>query len=104
MAYISLELKSGDNIARDRRKGETMKRSSSRILTSHVGSLVRPPEIVKLLQAKPDGVPFTLDQRDILQRHISEAVREQADCAIDVPSDGEYSKAGFAGYVTDRLS
>src|SRR5437773_12078828 len=81
-----------------------MKRSTNRIVTTHVGSLVRPPEIIMLLQAKPDGVPFSPEQRQVLTAHIGEAVRRQAECGIDIPSDGEYSKAGFAGYITDRLS
>jgi 5-methyltetrahydropteroyltriglutamate--homocysteine methyltransferase len=37
-------------------------------------------------------------------RHVAEAVRMQAECGIDVPSDGEYSKTGFSQYITDRLT
>ena len=81
-----------------------MKRSSSRILTTHVGSLVRPPEVVDILRRKADGAPFKDDERAILARHVSEAVRMQAECGIDIPSDGEYSKSGFAQYITDRLT
>jgi 5-methyltetrahydropteroyltriglutamate--homocysteine methyltransferase len=81
-----------------------MKRSSSRILTTHVGSLVRPQEMVQILQSKADGTPFTDAQRTVLARHVAEAVRVQAQCGIDIPSDGEYSKSGFAQYITDRLT
>ena len=81
-----------------------MKRSLSRILTTHVGSLVRPQEMVEILQRKEDGQPFTESQRALLARHVAEAVRLQAECGIDIPSDGEYSKTGFSQYITDRLT
>ncbi|PYM13492.1 MAG: hypothetical protein DMD81_20900 [Candidatus Rokuibacteriota bacterium] len=81
-----------------------MKRSESRILTTHVGSLVRPKELVEVLQKKPDGQPFGDSERALLARHVAEAVRTQAECGIDVPSDGEYSKTGFSQYITDRLT
>jgi len=81
-----------------------MKRSRTRILTTHVGSVVRPPEIVQILQGKQDGTPFTDSQRATLARHVADAVRMQGECGIDIPSDGEYSKSGFAQYITDRLT
>src|SRR6059036_2296370 len=81
-----------------------MKRSGSRILTTHVGSLVRPPEMVEILRRKDDGAPFSDGDRAILARHVAEGVRMQAECGIDIPSDGEYSKSGFAQYITDRLT
>lgn len=81
-----------------------MKRSSSRILTTHVGSLVRPPEVLEILRRKEDGTPFRDDERAILARHVADAVRLQAECGIDIPSDGEYAKSGFAQYITDRLT
>jgi 5-methyltetrahydropteroyltriglutamate--homocysteine methyltransferase len=81
-----------------------VKRSGSRILTTHVGSLVRPPEMVEILRRKDDGAPFSDGDRAILARHVAEGVRMQAECGIDIPSDGEYSKSGFAQYITDRLT
>src|SRR5262249_18308189 len=81
-----------------------MKRSERRILTTHVGSLVRPPDVVDVLQRKADGTPFSPSARALIDRHVSEAVRMQAECGIDVPSDGEYSKTGFSQYITDRLT
>ena len=81
-----------------------MKRSQSRILTTHVGSLVRPKEMVEILGRKADGQPFTEAERSLLARHVAEAVRLQVECGIDVPSDGEYSKTGFSQYITDRLT
>ncbi len=81
-----------------------MKRSTGRILTTHVGSLVRPPEIMQLLAHKGDGVPFDADQLAVIRRCVAQAVQRQAEAGIDIPSDGEYSKAGFSQYITDRLS
>jgi 5-methyltetrahydropteroyltriglutamate--homocysteine methyltransferase len=81
-----------------------MKRSTRRILTTHVGSLVRPPEIVEIQRQKPDGQPFTAEQVATLRSHVAEAVGREAECGIDIPSDGEYSKTGFAQYITDRLT
>jgi len=81
-----------------------MRRSRTRILTTHVGSVVRPPEMVQILQGKQDGTPFTDSQRATLARHVADAVRMQGECGIDIPSDGEYSKSGFAQYITDRLT
>jgi 5-methyltetrahydropteroyltriglutamate--homocysteine methyltransferase len=69
-----------------------------------VGSLVRPKEIVDVLQRKEDGRPFTESERALVARHVAEAVRMQAECDIDVPGDGEYSKTGFSQYITDRLT
>jgi 5-methyltetrahydropteroyltriglutamate--homocysteine methyltransferase len=81
-----------------------MKRSARRILTTHVGSLVRPAELVEILGRKPDGAPFSDGERATLARLVAGAVRMQAECGIDIPSDGEYSKSGFAQYITDRLT
>src|SRR6266852_4021119 len=81
-----------------------MKRSESRILTTHVGSLVRPPEVVEALQRKADGQAFSEGDHELIGRNVAEAVRMQAECGIDVPSDGEYSKTVFSQYITDRLT
>src|SRR5207245_4923943 len=81
------------------RRDLSVKRSGSRILTTHVGSLVRPPEMVEILRRKADGAPFSDGDRAILARHVAEGVRMQAECGIDIPSDGEYSKSGFAQYI-----
>src|SRR5436189_1086029 len=81
-----------------------MKRSDHRVLTTHVGSLVRPSEIVEIHRRKHDGTPFSEAERISLARHVAEGVRMQAECGIDIPSDGEYSKSGFAQYITDRLT
>jgi 5-methyltetrahydropteroyltriglutamate--homocysteine methyltransferase len=82
-----------------------MKRSTERVLTTHVGSLVRPPEILRHIIAKVRHEPvdeeaFAKSVRD----GVREVVRKQAEVGIDIPSDGEYSKPSFAGYITERLA
>jgi 5-methyltetrahydropteroyltriglutamate--homocysteine methyltransferase len=82
-----------------------MKRSTDRILTTHVGSLVRPPGLVELMRAKENGQPY--DQQELaarVQSSVREVVHRQVETGIDIPSDGEYGKPSFSGYVNERLS
>jgi 5-methyltetrahydropteroyltriglutamate--homocysteine methyltransferase len=81
-----------------------MKRSTDRIITSHVGSLVRPPEVVAMLRERPAGKLFEDDELTTLQKAIDDAVALQKETGIDVPNDGEFPKSGFANYITDRLT
>ena len=81
-----------------------MKRSTDRILTTHVGSLARPHELLDTLKEKENGRPY---DAALLQRQITEAVadrvRNQVEYGIDIVTDGEMSKVSFLGYVKDRL-
>jgi 5-methyltetrahydropteroyltriglutamate--homocysteine methyltransferase len=82
-----------------------MKRSTDRILTTHVGSLVRPPGLVELMRAKENGQPY--DQQELVARvqsAVREVVHKQVETAVDIISDGEYGKPSFSGYVNERLS
>ena len=82
-----------------------MKQSTERILTTHIGSLPRPKDLWTLVDAKDKGQPYdpaALDQR--LKSAVTEIVRKQAEVGIDIPSDGEQSKASFTNYVRERLS
>jgi 5-methyltetrahydropteroyltriglutamate--homocysteine methyltransferase len=82
-----------------------VKRSSERVLTTHVGSLARPPALLAELQRKVNGEPHDAAQLAQLTRSaVTDVIRRQAECGIDVVSDGEQSKAGFYGYVHERLS
>ena len=82
-----------------------MKNSASRILTTHVGSLVRPPDLMETLRAKESGQPYDPDVlASQVRRAVKEVVRQQAEVGIDIPSDGEYSKPNFSGYVNERLA
>jgi 5-methyltetrahydropteroyltriglutamate--homocysteine methyltransferase len=78
--------------------------SESRILTSHVGSLVRPPEFVALLREKASG-------REVrgfdaaLRTAVEKVVQRQVQAGIDIVSDGEFGKGiGWEQYVIERLS
>lgn len=81
-----------------------MKRSVDRILTTHTGSLPRPPELLDLLVAQREGRadPSTLAGR--VREGVSEIVRQQARCGVDVVNDGELSKESYSTYVRERLS
>ncbi|MFZ2069032.1 MAG: cobalamin-independent methionine synthase II family protein [Xanthobacteraceae bacterium] len=83
-----------------------MKRSSSRILTTHVGSLIRPPALQEFLRAKQAGKPY--DQaayQKCLAGSVAEVVHKQAETGIDVISDGEFGKSiSWSQYVLERLS
>jgi len=81
-----------------------MELSSDRILTTHAGSLPRPPELEQLLfdvlDEKPvDDAVLAAKARDA----IADVVRRQLEIGLDVISDGEMGKVGFSTYVIQRL-
>jgi 5-methyltetrahydropteroyltriglutamate--homocysteine methyltransferase len=82
-----------------------MKLSTDRILTTHVGSLPRPPELLRLLERRETGQGF--DQA-ALETRLAEAVREivakQMAAGIDSVCDGELGKISYTTYVRHRLS
>ncbi|TMJ84295.1 MAG: cobalamin-independent methionine synthase II family protein [Alphaproteobacteria bacterium] len=82
-----------------------MKRSTDRILTTHVGSLIRPPALREFLAAKEAGKPFEeAAYAKCLKECVAEVVRKQADIGLDVVSDGEFGKAiSWAQYALFRL-
>jgi len=82
-----------------------MKTSQDRILTTHVGSLPRPPELKALLVRKDQGEAYDKAVLDRLTRQaVGDIVRRQAQTGIDIVNDGEMSKPGYSTYVADRLS
>jgi len=77
----------------------------NQILTTHVGSLPRPPELLALLQARAAGrPPDTSGFARVLQAAVDEVVARQVAVGIDMVSDGEMSKPSYATYITERLS
>jgi 5-methyltetrahydropteroyltriglutamate--homocysteine methyltransferase len=81
-----------------------MKRSEQRILTTHVGSLVRPPEIIEAMQASERDQPYDEQAYDRdLKAAVAEVVRLQAQAGVDIVSDGEFGKRGWSQYVAERL-
>src|SRR5512136_672970 len=83
-----------------------MKRSTNRILTTHVGSLIRPQPLQEFLRAKQGGKPY--DEKayqQCLTASVAEVVREQAYAGVDVVSDGEFGKSiSWSQYALERLS
>ena len=83
-----------------------MKRSTSRILTTHVGSLIRPDALQDFLRARQGGKPYDeAAYQQCLASSVAEVVRHQAEAGIDVVSDGEFGKSiSWSQYVLERLS
>jgi 5-methyltetrahydropteroyltriglutamate--homocysteine methyltransferase len=81
-----------------------MKRSADRILTTHVGSLPRPADLLDMVQARGEGK--AVDEKAHaarLRAAVAEIVRKQIDLGIDIIDDGEFGKASFVSYVNERL-
>ena len=83
-----------------------MKRSTSRILTTHAGSLVRPPRLLDAVRAQQNGSPIHQQAYDsCLKDSVAEVVRQQAQVGVDIVSDGEFGKStSWSLYVLKRLS
>jgi 5-methyltetrahydropteroyltriglutamate--homocysteine methyltransferase len=82
-----------------------MKTGQDRILTTHVGSLPRPPELRQLLVRKDRGEAYDQAELDRLTRQaVIDIVRRQAEAHVDIVNDGEMSKPGYSTYIADRLS
>jgi len=84
-----------------------MKRSEKRILTTHVGSLVRPPELKALSRFGKDRAAETPDSetsREMLERATAEVVKKQAAAGVDIVSDGEFGKSSWSMYILDRIT
>jgi 5-methyltetrahydropteroyltriglutamate--homocysteine methyltransferase len=72
-----------------------MKRSTDRILVTHVGSLARPKDLLEMMDAK-------LSKR--IRNAVADMVRNQVQCGIDIVTDGEQSKPSFNAYLIERLT
>jgi 5-methyltetrahydropteroyltriglutamate--homocysteine methyltransferase len=82
-----------------------MKLSRDRILTTHVGSLPREKPVVDLLFRREQGELYDQSEFDrVTAEAVDDAVRRQVEIGLDVVSDGETSKIGYATYIKDRLT
>jgi len=78
---------------------------TDRILTTHVGSLPRSAAVVELLLKRENGEPYeTTPFWKTMADAVDTLVARQVATGIDIPSDGETSKIGYATYIKDRLS
>ena len=81
-----------------------MRRSTDRILTTHVGSMVRTHEIMEGMEAAALNRPC--DEQKLaadVRAGIEQGVRKQSEVGIDVPSNVEYGRQGFRSYINERL-
>ena len=81
-----------------------MKLSTDRILTTHVGSLPRPDDLLEMLLAKETGEgqdAAAFDAR--VSNAVEEIVAQQVELGVDAVSDGEMSKLSYTFYVRHRL-
>ncbi len=77
----------------------------STIRCTHVGSLIRPAELLAMQAAIQQGDAQEDEAYDAaLKRHVAEVVRRQAEAGIDVVSDGEFGKSNWISYLYDRVS
>lgn len=81
-----------------------MKRSEHRILTTHVGSLIR-PQCLRDLAAIANESPQNKERyEDCLRESVTEVVKMQAKIGIDIVNDGEYGKSSWANYILERIT
>ena len=82
-----------------------MKTSTDRILTTHVGSLPRPDDLIAMLHLKDQGEAYDPEFFDkCVANAVDAAVYRQVATGIDLVSDGEMSKISYATYLKDRLN
>ncbi|MBV9580507.1 MAG: cobalamin-independent methionine synthase II family protein [Chloroflexi bacterium] len=82
-----------------------MQRSTERILTTHVGSLVKPDDLQAMIADREAGLAYdaaALSAR--VTSAVTDVVRQQADVGVDVVNDGELSKSSWAAYFRTRLT
>ncbi len=81
-----------------------MQHSAGRFATTHAGSLPRPPDLVRAMFAKEEGVP--VDPAALaatIRAAVAAVVGKQVAAGVDIVNDGEMSKPSYATYVKDRL-
>jgi 5-methyltetrahydropteroyltriglutamate--homocysteine methyltransferase len=83
-----------------------MLQNTDRILTTHVGSLIRPPKLIEFWRLIEDGKPYDEAAFEAcLTNSVADVVHQQAEIGIDIVSDGEFSKGlNWAFYIFKRLS
>src|SRR5262252_272498 len=87
------------------RRNTPVPHNTDRILTTHVGSLIRPPKLIAFWRSIEDGKPYDEAAFEAcLTESVAEVVRQQAEVGIDIASDGEFSKGvNWAFYIFKRL-
>jgi 5-methyltetrahydropteroyltriglutamate--homocysteine methyltransferase len=81
-----------------------MRRSTDRILTTHVGSLIRPKELLEQATAAKQQPQHQPRYRETLRQTTVDVVQQQVNVGVDIVNDGEYGKSSWANYVLDRMT
>jgi len=82
-----------------------MKRSTDRILVTHVGSLARPQDLMEMLVARNESKPYDMVALAKRTREaVAEVVQKQIECGVDIVNDGELGKSNFSRYTRERVS
>ena len=82
----------------------SLQQNTDHIQTTHIGSLPRPHDLLDLLKAKYAGQPYDQAKLDsTLAKSVTDSVRKQIDCGIEIVTDGEFSKPGFFTYIRERF-
>ena len=82
----------------------TGQQNTDRIMTTHVGSLPRPHDLLDMMKARLEGREHDeAAYQARVRAAVAECVRRQAETGIDIVCDGEQSKPGFFTYVRERL-
>ncbi len=81
-----------------------IQQNTDRIQTTHIGSLPRPHDLLDVMKAKLNKQPYDEGKyQALLKTAVADCVRRQAECGIDIVTDGEFSKPGFFTYIQERL-
>lgn len=81
-----------------------MKRSEDRILTTHVGSIPRPKDLLAMSNFQKGPPADRKAYSEALNKAVADVVRKQADVGLDIVNDGEFGKASWANYILARIS
>ena len=81
-----------------------MKRSTDRILTTHVGSLPRPDALLELASYRKGPPQDPIAYQEQLRLAVADIVRQQAEVGIDIVNDGEFGKDSWANYILKRIT
>jgi 5-methyltetrahydropteroyltriglutamate--homocysteine methyltransferase len=82
-----------------------MRRSEDRILTTHTGSLPRPPELTRLYVRRARGESVDPAELDRLGREaLRGIVRKQVEAGVDLGNNGEQQREGFFLHIRHRMS
>ena len=77
----------------------------NRIMTTHAGSLARPPELLSFLVAMESGEGYDAEAHgEVLRAAVADTVRRQVEAGIDFVDDGEMGKATWITYLYERLT